>query len=120
MDTDSDGRADAAHVLIRGLDHPNGVVWLGGSLFVQTTRQLLRYDGIDAFALAGKVTETTEKNGKPDAVRIDVHPQGTMRKLSHQFGPTVPRLTKSQRLSGKVIVTCGRRHRQSPCWSATS
>jgi len=60
VDTDSDGRADAAHVLIRGLDHPNGVVWLGGSLFVQTTRQLLRYDVIDAFALAGKVTEMTE------------------------------------------------------------
>lgn len=55
MDTDSDGRADTARTFITGLDHPNGVVWHNGSLFVMTNTHLLRYDDVDSHALRGQV-----------------------------------------------------------------
>lgn len=55
IDTDSDGLADAARAIITGLDHPNGVVWHDGALYVMTHTKLLRYDDIDGYALTGKV-----------------------------------------------------------------
>lgn len=55
IDTDSDGRADAARTIITGLDHPNGIVWHDGALFVMTHTKLLRFDDIDGYALTGKM-----------------------------------------------------------------
>jgi glucose/arabinose dehydrogenase len=56
VDTDSDGRADAARTFATGLDHPNGVVWHNGSLFVMTNTRLLRFDDADSYALSGRVS----------------------------------------------------------------
>lgn len=58
MDTDSDGRADTARTFTTGLDHPNGVVWHDGSLFVMTATHLVRYDDVDRLALSGQVTHS--------------------------------------------------------------
>lgn len=55
IDRDSDGRAEETRLLIGGLDHPNGVTWLGGALYVMTDTLLLRYDNIDTYAMSGEV-----------------------------------------------------------------
>jgi glucose/arabinose dehydrogenase len=66
VDTHSDGRADTARTFITGLDHPNGVVWHNGSLFVMTATHLVRYDDVDSLALSGQV----QKNSDHDRGRV--------------------------------------------------
>ena len=66
VDTDSDGRADTARTFITGLDHPNGVVWHNGSLFVMTATHLVRYDDVDRLALSGQVIEILGLNRPGD------------------------------------------------------
>jgi len=55
IDRDSDGHAEETRLLIGGLDHPNGVTWLDGALYVMTDTLLLRYANIDTYALSGEV-----------------------------------------------------------------
>lgn len=47
IDLDSDGFAESTCALLQGLENPNGIVWHNGSLYVQETPRLTRYDGID-------------------------------------------------------------------------
>lgn len=45
--------ADEVCVLLRDLEHPNGVAWHNDSLFVMETTRLTRYDNIDNAVLQG-------------------------------------------------------------------
>ena len=47
MDADRDGKADAVHVVARGLTMPNGVAVRDGSLYVAEVSRILRFDGIE-------------------------------------------------------------------------
>jgi glucose/arabinose dehydrogenase len=46
-DTDGEWRADAVHVLARGLKEPSGVAYRDGALYVADVDRVLRYDDID-------------------------------------------------------------------------
>jgi len=47
VDADQDGRAEETHVIAAGLNSPNGVALLDGSLFVAEVGRILRLDGVD-------------------------------------------------------------------------
>lgn len=47
QDTDSDGRADRVHTLLKGLRSPNGVALREGALYVAEVDRVLRYDRIE-------------------------------------------------------------------------
>lgn len=47
-DVDGDHRADAVHVIDEGLQMPNGVAFLDGSLYVAEVSRILRYDNIES------------------------------------------------------------------------
>ncbi len=59
VDSNGIGRADQLRAVVKGLDHPNGLAWLGGALYVMTNTLLLRYDDIDTYALSGKVSTSS-------------------------------------------------------------
>lgn len=46
VDSNNDKRADKIHVLDKGLNIPNGVVYRDGSLYVAEVSRILRYDNI--------------------------------------------------------------------------
>lgn len=47
VDADRDGKADAVHVVARGLTMPNGVAVRDGALYVAEVSRILRFDGIE-------------------------------------------------------------------------
>ena len=55
VDEDGDGEADRVHVMLSGMDTPNGIAWRNGSLYVAVVDKVLRYDDVDQLALKGKV-----------------------------------------------------------------
>jgi glucose/arabinose dehydrogenase len=46
-DKDGDGRADEVRTIMLGLDHPNGVAWYKGDLYVAEISRILRFRDMD-------------------------------------------------------------------------
>jgi hypothetical protein len=56
VDTNGDGTAEYSFIIRSGLDRPMGLVWRAGSLYVSEVSRILRFDKIDEYALAQKVS----------------------------------------------------------------
>jgi len=67
-DTNGDGRADRRHVVARGLDMPNGVVWHDGDLFIAENERILRLRDID-----GRLEDPPEPEVIYDALPDETH-----------------------------------------------
>jgi glucose/arabinose dehydrogenase len=78
VDQNKDGTADRVYTLAKGLDQPNGVAFLNGSLYVAEISRILRFDGIE-----GRL----ENPPQPVVVKNDLPKEGHHGWKFIAFGP---------------------------------